>query len=59
MENKFFNPRNFIIGIVITCTILVGLMAYELLGWYSVFVPLGFLAMFGIGYIVRKIFKID
>jgi hypothetical protein len=59
MENKFFNPLNFYIGMVITCTIVLGHMAYEQFGWYSVFIPLGFLAMFGIGYIVSKIFKLN
>jgi hypothetical protein len=59
MENKFFNPLNFYIGMAITCAIVLGHISYIQFGWYSVFIPLGFLAMFGIGYIVSKIFKLN
>lgn len=59
MENKFFNPLNLLIGVAITCALVIGYIAYEQFGWYSIFIPFGFLAIFGIGYIVSKIFKID
>lgn len=58
MENKFFNPLNLFIGMAVTGGMVIGHIAYTHFGWYSVLIPLGFLGMFGIGYIISKIFKL-
>ena len=59
MKNKFFTATNLLLGVWVSSMLVFGHFMFKNLGWQLVFVPLGLLAIFGIGYIVNKIFKID